>query len=359
MLPELAREVSSAIPSPEYVSSDPLCMGYARIDGRPMSADVDGIWPERLGRFLYDLHLTPPEFVGLRSTTAAAVREGLRHEVDVLSEHVLPLLSTDERTTAERTLAAFLDDDDNFRFATGLTHGDIGPAHVLVTDSGDLAGVIDWGDLEVGDPVFDLTWVIHAIPEVGERVLGAYGGPPDDRFVVRSRFAFMLMPVARGEARVRVRAARVRREWHGRGPRAARLSAGSTFSFLAATMERRGRLRATFGTSDGRRRNEMTDEDKSVVDKAKGAAGGAVDKAKDVTGDLVEQAKPLVDKAGGAAISAFDKAKDVTGDVVEKAKPLVGKAGEVAGGLLDKAKEKLATDKTDDGAPGAGDVHRR
>lgn len=194
VLPELAREVSSAIPSPEYTSTDPLCMGYARIDGRPMSADVDGIWPECLGRFLYDLHLTPPEFVGLRSSTAAVVREGLRHEVGVLSEHVFPLLDPHERAAAERRLAAFLDDDDNFRFATGLTHGDIGPEHVLITGAGDLAGVIDWGDLEVGDPAFDLTWVIHSMPEEGERVLGAYGGPPDDRFRSRSRFAFMLMP---------------------------------------------------------------------------------------------------------------------------------------------------------------------
>ncbi len=194
VLPELAREVSSAIPSPEYTSTDPVCMGYARIDGRPMSADVDGIWPERLGRFLYDLHLTPPEFVGLRSSTAAAVRDGLRRKVDVLSAHVLPLLDPGERVTAERTLASFLDDDDNFRFAPGLTHGDIGPEHVLITDAGDLAGVIDWGDLAVGDPVVDLAWAINAMPEVGERVLGAYGGPPDDRFLARSRFAFMLMP---------------------------------------------------------------------------------------------------------------------------------------------------------------------
>jgi hypothetical protein len=194
VLPELAREVSSAIPSPEYISIDPLCMGYARIDGRPISADVDGIWPERLGRFLYDLHLTPPEFVGLRSSTAAAVRDGLRRKVDVLITHVLPLLDPGERVTAERTLASFLDDDDNFRFATSLTHCDIGPEHVLITEAGDLAGVIDWGDVEVSDPVVDLAWVLNAMPEVGERVLGAYGGPPDDRFLARSRFAFMLMP---------------------------------------------------------------------------------------------------------------------------------------------------------------------
>jgi ElaB/YqjD/DUF883 family membrane-anchored ribosome-binding protein len=100
---------------------------------------------------------------------------------------------------------------------------------------------------------------------------------------------------------------------------------------------------------------EMTEEEKSVLDRAKVKAGDAVDKAKDVTEDLVEKAKPLVDKAGDAAVSAFDKAKDVTGDVVEKAKPLVDKAGEVAGSLLDKAKEKLASEKTDGGASTGAD----
>ena len=194
LLPEIAREVSSAVPVPTYVSTDPVCVGYRRIVGRPMSSGVDGIWPERLGRFLYDLHLTPPEFVGMRASTPAAVRDGLRAEVASLSEHVLPLLDPGERSRASRAIAAFLDDDDNFRFAPCLTHGDIGPEHVLVTDSGDLAGVIDWGDTEVGDPVFDLAWMLHAMPAEGERVLGAYGGPPDDRFTERARFSFLLMP---------------------------------------------------------------------------------------------------------------------------------------------------------------------
>ena len=89
----------------------------------------------------------------------------------------------------------------------------------------------------------------------------------------------------------------------------------------------------------------MAEQSKGVVDKAKIAASGAVDKAKGVTGSAVEKTKPLVDKAGDATISALDKAKGVTGTVVEKTKPLVDKAGDVAGTLLDKAKEKLATDK--------------
>lgn len=45
--------------------------------------------------------------------------------------------------------------------------------------------MIDWGDTEVGDPAFDLAWILHAMPAEGERVLGAYGGPPDDRFLER------------------------------------------------------------------------------------------------------------------------------------------------------------------------------
>ena len=37
----------------------------------------DGLWPERLGRFLYDLHLMPPEYVGLRGGSAADCLQAL------------------------------------------------------------------------------------------------------------------------------------------------------------------------------------------------------------------------------------------------------------------------------------------
>ena len=67
---------------------------------------------------------------------------------------------------------AFLGDDDLWRFAPCLTHGDIGPEHVLVSPSGDLVGVLDWEELSVGDPVADFAWLLHARPADGERALG-------------------------------------------------------------------------------------------------------------------------------------------------------------------------------------------
>ncbi len=89
----------------------------------------------------------------------------------------------------------------------------------------------------------------------------------------------------------------------------------------------------------------MAEQSKGVVDKAKIAASGAVDKAKGVTGSAVEKTKPLVDKAGDATISALDKAKGVTGTVVEKTKPLVDKAGASREPCSTRRRRSSTTDK--------------
>ena len=76
-----------------------------------------------------------------------------------------------------------------------LTHGDLGPEHVLVSASGDLAGVLDWEEVGIGDPAWDFAWWVHERPAVGERALAAYGGAPDPGFATRARFCFVLMPL--------------------------------------------------------------------------------------------------------------------------------------------------------------------
>jgi aminoglycoside phosphotransferase (APT) family kinase protein len=160
----------------------------------PLGEAPDGLWPERLGRFLYDLHLMPPEYVGLRGGTAAQVRVAMRRELDDFRARVLPLLEPDEAAQIGSRLAAFTDDDDLWRFAPCLTHRDLGPEHVLVSPSGDLAGVLDWEELGVDDPVADFAWLLHEMPEHGERALSAYGGTPDPAFRTRGAVRYALMP---------------------------------------------------------------------------------------------------------------------------------------------------------------------
>jgi aminoglycoside 2''-phosphotransferase len=195
MLPEIAAEVSGAVPEPELVSPDPVIMGYRKLEGRSIvDADDDGVWPERLGRFLYDLHMIPPEYLGLRAPGAATVREERRAELATMRERVFPLLSPAERAGFEDRFDLYLGDDDLWRFATCVTHNDLGPEHILVGPAGDLAGVIDWEEAGIGDPAWDFAWLLGARPAAGERALAAYGGLPDAGFRERARFSFLLMP---------------------------------------------------------------------------------------------------------------------------------------------------------------------
>lgn len=218
LLPELAHELSALVPVPELVSLDPPAMAYRRLDGAGLDEAPDGYWPERLGRFLYDLHMVPPEIVGLRGRTAETVREDVAAELADMAQRVLPLLEKDERGWFQARFDAYLGEDETWRFAPCLTHGDLGPEHVLVALTGDLVGVLDWEELAVGDPAGDFAWLLHARRPEGERALAAYGGVPDPAFLRRARFAFGLMPFhevlygveAGGEAFVRTGIAGIR-----------------------------------------------------------------------------------------------------------------------------------------------------
>jgi aminoglycoside phosphotransferase (APT) family kinase protein len=193
-LPELAAELSALVPEPVYSNKEVPAIAYRKIEGMPLDEAPDGLWPERLGRFLYDLHLMPPEYVGLRGRRAADVRTEEAREFDVFRERVLPLLEPNEAQRFGARFDRFLADEELWRFAPCLIHADIGPEHVLVSPEGDLVGVLDWEDLSVGDPVGDFAWLLHARPSDGERALGAYGGAPDATFHRRAAFRFFLMP---------------------------------------------------------------------------------------------------------------------------------------------------------------------
>jgi len=195
LLPELAARVSAPIPVPVHVSIDPLCMGYRAIEGLPFDEVGEaGAWPEQLGRFLTEVHAVPPEAVGLEARGPASLREALRARLVGWRATIVPRLRPAEREAALDLFAACVDDDAIWRIAPRLTHGDVGAEHILVTPRGALAGVIDWGDASVGDPVGDLAWLLHGAPAIGERVLAAYGGEPDPHLRPRARLWFALMP---------------------------------------------------------------------------------------------------------------------------------------------------------------------
>ena len=87
----------------------------------------DAILPERLGRFLYDLHTVPLEFVGLRGEGGEGWRRDYREVLDGFRTRVFPLLRDDEREQAGAMFDRFVGEDANFRFPAALVHNDLGP----------------------------------------------------------------------------------------------------------------------------------------------------------------------------------------------------------------------------------------
>jgi aminoglycoside phosphotransferase (APT) family kinase protein len=193
VLPELARELSAAVPVPQLVSRDPAVMVYRRIQG-DAATDASGVWPERFGRFLYDLHMVRPEYVGMRQQDPGVVRAHFEAELTDLTVKVFPRLTPAERESWGGSLGPFVAREDRWRFSPCVTHNDIGRPHILVAADGDLAGVIDWEEVGIGDPAADFAWLLGAEPDAGERALAAYGGAPDEGFRARCWFHFMLTP---------------------------------------------------------------------------------------------------------------------------------------------------------------------
>jgi aminoglycoside phosphotransferase (APT) family kinase protein len=150
LLPELAAALPVEVPSFEFVSRDPLFVGYPLIRGEPL-VDED---PEGVRAFLAALHGYDASGLPIdRPDWVEIYREHCRR----FEERVFPLLDEEERAAAQRLFAEVETLSD---YEPVLTHSDLGPEHLLVRD-GRLRGVIDWGDARLGDPALDYAFFLN------------------------------------------------------------------------------------------------------------------------------------------------------------------------------------------------------
>jgi len=198
LLPTLSRHLTLRVPAPEYTwMSGPLpyFMGYRLIPGEQLRAgrmpdSSRGRYSSSLAVFLTQLQGVPlgeagdlvPRYTG---SDWRSLYLGLREEVERLVAPKLP------PKVASRLLGGFggyLEEPANFRFKPRLIHRDLSSDHILHDHAtGDLTGVIDWGDSCAGDPAFDLTGLLADYgPAFAEAVAAAKGDP--DEYLGRAGF---------------------------------------------------------------------------------------------------------------------------------------------------------------------------
>ena len=150
------RELSSLRPKEEeYGELAAALGGFLRalhgIDVAPLAAG--GLPGDEIGR-LDDIRMMPK----LQTRLSELQKAGIVRDPAPIFEAVEAL-----RPIAPPTLRT-------------VAHGDLYARHVLVNDRMRAAGIIDWGDLHLGDPAVDLTIAFSVIPpQARARFFSAYG----------------------------------------------------------------------------------------------------------------------------------------------------------------------------------------
>ncbi|WP_394620409.1 phosphotransferase [Lentzea sp. JNUCC 0626] len=156
VMPWLAPLLPLPVPVPEVVSEDPVVVRHELVPGEELVA-LNVFQGRQLGEFLRALHAVPVHEAASRGVGPMPLPvDRFRAEVRVPG--------------GEELLARI----DGLPVDT-LVHGDLGPEHVLGR-AGVLTGVIDFGDLHVGDAAIDLAWALHSTPpEFAAALAEAYG----------------------------------------------------------------------------------------------------------------------------------------------------------------------------------------
>lgn len=171
VLTHLRGRVSVRIPAPSRVEADLIV--YPRLKGRTLDRlTLNRLAPydqhrlaDQVGVFLAELHEGALD-ANLPRTGAPTTYEAQLTRRKDAEQYVFPHLMKHQREYAE-SIFEILEDPTVFEFTPTLIHGDLGPYHLLVTDS-ELTGIIDFGTAGVGDPANDIACLLQ---NYGERFL--------------------------------------------------------------------------------------------------------------------------------------------------------------------------------------------
>ena len=172
LLPRLLKHVDIQIPSFEYIGSQldngfPF-VGYKKIEGvaldNTLLTNLDESsrtqFIKQLANFLQRLHSFPIADAEQCEVMISDEKKFFTHILERMRSDVYPMMRPLEQTYVEHTFKRYLDDDGNFDYNPVLLHADLGLDHILYdAHKRDIAGIIDFGDVRIGDPVYDLIYL--------------------------------------------------------------------------------------------------------------------------------------------------------------------------------------------------------
>lgn len=172
LLPQLAEYLPVEVPHFEYVGeqseSKLMFVGYRLLAGEPLTPELfDTLSPESqeraletLAEFLDIVHAFPVKEALAAGVEAVSTRVLVANSWASARETVLALLPDADGRALASLIEGFLADPYNFSERPCLLYADFAPEHILFDRARDqITGIIDWGDVAIGDPDYDLTFL--------------------------------------------------------------------------------------------------------------------------------------------------------------------------------------------------------
>jgi len=188
-LPTIVKQVDLKVPDPLWQGQPTQdypwpFLGYKMLSG--MTADCMNLSDEQriaiaqpLAQFLSKLHsiILKESIADQLPQNVIFQRLGLDYLIPTVKINLKKLESIGHLDHKEK-LYQILDSAHTLRAPVNdtLVHGDLYCRHLLVDDMAKLTGVIDWGDVQIGDPAIDLSLAHTFLPSIAhENFKKSYG----------------------------------------------------------------------------------------------------------------------------------------------------------------------------------------
>ncbi|TYB49272.1 phosphotransferase family protein [Actinomadura chibensis] len=200
LLPDLAEWLDLPIPRFAFTAPNPLGPGtfccYPVVPGESLPEEewrarglLDEPGPVRqMADVIEAIHSFPVERARLLGVPEVDLRSEFAGDLELVRADVAPLLPAAQAGALLSAYEDYLAEDANFDVPPTLTHADISLDHFLVTGTR-VTGLIDFGDVCVGDPDYDLCFLWpETNREFVQRLQDHRGRPLDARLEAKLRF---------------------------------------------------------------------------------------------------------------------------------------------------------------------------
>jgi aminoglycoside phosphotransferase (APT) family kinase protein len=193
ILTQIRSAVAVTIPEYSLITPDGSFAGYKIISGEPLTPSMLAAFTatdraslvQQLAGFLSTLHTLSPQQLNYElvpPSDMADYHADLTHQVPIYLRNTMTVADFESVEGILAETKPLLTSEHPKVFL----HGDLYHSHLLWDAPSSRLGVIDFSDMNIGDPAFDFAELYEYGIDFVEEVYDAYTGPKDDNFLQRA-----------------------------------------------------------------------------------------------------------------------------------------------------------------------------